>query len=113
MPLQRAMRLAFLLVAAAATLSGCGGAEVRSAVHPQRAKQYLTEHNLDKASIEARNALQVQPRAAEALDLNGLIEEARGNWRDAAGSYQAALDVARTDERAQEGLGKIYVMAGA
>ncbi len=113
MPLQRAMRLPVMLVAAAAAFSGCGGAEVRYAVHFQRAKQYFTEHNLEKASIEARNALQVQPRAAEALQLNGRIEEARGNWRDAAGSYQAALDVARNDERAQEGLGKIYVMAGS
>ena len=114
MPLQRAMRLRILLVASvAAALGGCGGAGVRYAVHLQRAKQYLAERNLDKASIEARNALQVQPRASEALDLNGRIEELRGNWREAAGSYQAALDIRRDDEQAQEGLGKIYVMAGS
>src|SRR5215469_16160917 len=97
---QRAMRLRIMLVVAAATaLTGCGGAEVRYAVHLQRARKYLAEHNLDKASIEARNALQVKPRAIEALDLNGQIEGERRNWRDAAGSYQAALDVSRNDER--------------
>lgn len=114
MSLQRAMRLRILLVASTAvTLSGCGGAGVRYAVHLQRAQQYLAERNLDKARIEARNALQVQPRAIEALDLNGRIEELRGNWREAAGSYQAALDVQPGDERAQEALGRIYVMAGS
>ena len=114
MPLQRAMRLRILLAASTAVaLSGCGGAGVRYAVHLQRAKQYLAERNLDKASIEARNSLQVQPRATEALDLNGRIEELRGNWREAAGSYQAALDIRGDDEKAEEGLGKIYVMAGS
>lgn len=114
MSLQRAMRLRILLAVAAATLlAGCGGAQVRYSVHLQRARQYLAEHKLDKASIEARNALQVEPRAPEALDLNAQIEEERGNWAAAAASYEAALDVSRGDERAQEGLGKIYVMAGA
>lgn len=114
MSLQSAMRLRIMLVAVAvATLVGCGGAEVRYAVHLQRATQYLAAHNLDKASIEARNALQVQPRAIEALDLNARIEEDRGNWSGAVASYQAALDVTRDDLRAQVGLGKIYVMAAA
>jgi predicted Zn-dependent protease len=114
MAYQRAMRLRILLVAAiAVTTGGCGGAAVRYAVHMQRAEQYLTARNLDKASIEVRNAMQVQPRAAAALDLNGRIEEMRGNWREAAGSYQAALDTQPGDLKAQVGLGKIYVMAGA
>ena len=114
MSLQRAMRLRIMLVAATViALTGCGGADVRYTVHLQRARRYLSEHNLDKASIEARNALQVKPRATEALDLNGQIEGERGNWRDAAVSFQAALDVSRSDERAQAGLGELYVMAGA
>lgn len=112
--LQRAMRLRIMFLAVAATtLAGCGGAEVRYAVHLERADHYLAQHNLDKASIEARNALQVKPRALDALDLNAQIEEQRGNWRDAASSFQAALDVSRDDVRAQQGLGKIYLMVGA
>ncbi len=111
---QRAMRLRIMLVAAIAVAAGgCGGAEVRYAVHMQRAEQYLAARNLDKASIEVRNAMQVQPRAAAALDLNGRIEELRGHWREAAGSYQAALDLQAGDLKARIGLGKIYVMAGS
>jgi len=108
-------RLRIFLVAGlvALALGACGGAGARYASHLERAKRYLAEGNLDKASIEFRNALQVRPRSAEALYLYGRVSEQRGDLRQAVGSYQASIELAPNDTPARASLGKLFVVAGA
>ena len=105
--------LRLILIAVGVILLGGCGAHSRYESHLQRGKQFLAAGNLDKASIEFRNALQIQPKAAEALYLAGRVAEQRGSPRDAAGLYQAAIDIQADFEPPRASLGRLYVFAGA
>jgi len=93
-------------------LAGCGGSHSRYQSYIERGRQYVAAGNLDKASVEFRNALQIEPRSDEALYLNGRVAERRGNIREAAQYYQSAVDVDSNDTRARAGLAKAYILSG-
>lgn len=109
------LRLPGCAVAAAmiAILSGCGGAQARFTSHLQRGQAFLQSGNLDKASVEFRNAAQIEPKNPKALYFNGRVAEARNNIREAGGYYQAAIDVDARYDAARAGLGKMLIFAGA
>ena len=102
-----------VLPAIVCALAGCGGSHSRYQSYIERGRQYLVAGNLDKASVEFRNALQIEPRSDEALYLNGRVAERRGNVREAVDYYQSAVDVDPNDARARAGLAKVFVLAGA
>lgn len=104
-----------LVIAAslALVLSGCGGSRARYTSHLERGKQYLAQGNLEKASVEFRNAAQIQPKAAESLYLNGRVAELRREYRAALGLYQAAVDAQPDMTVARAGLARIYVLGRA
>ena len=57
---------AIALVLAATLLGACGGKEERKARYLERGKAYFEEQNFDKARVEFRNVLQIDPKTAEA-----------------------------------------------
>src|ERR1700722_12241360 len=101
-----------VLAAMICALTGCGSSHSRYQSYIERGRQYLAAGNLDKASVEFRNALQIEPRNDEALYLNGRVAERRGNIREAVDYYQSAVDVDPNDARARAGLAKVFVLAG-
>jgi tetratricopeptide (TPR) repeat protein len=104
----------FLVVLAGVLLlSACGSSHSRFQSYMQRGKQYLAAGNFDKASVEFRNALQIEPRNGEAFWFNGEAAERRGNIREAVGFYQSAIDVQPDDTRARARLAKVFVLGGA
>ena len=54
-----------LLTFCAYTLISCGGAEERKAVHMEKAKSSIASGNLDKARIELKNVLQIDPKTVK------------------------------------------------
>jgi tetratricopeptide (TPR) repeat protein len=78
----------------------------------ERGKQFLAQGNLDKAGVEFRNALQIKPKAPEALYFGGQVAERRGDMRSAIGLYQATLDAQPDQIQARANLGSIYVIGG-
>lgn len=101
-----------VLVAVSLMLAACGGSHDRYLSHVARGKQYLAADNIDKASIEFRNALQIEPKNPEALYLDGTLEERRGNLRQAIGLYQAAMDAKSGYVPARAALAKLLVLGG-
>jgi predicted Zn-dependent protease len=101
------------VVAMLVALAGCGSSHSRFESYMARGKQYLAADNLEKASIEFRNALQIEPRNGEAFYFNGRVAERRGNIREAVEFYQAAIDFVPDDIRARASLAKAYVLGGA
>ncbi|MGH8210545.1 MAG: tetratricopeptide repeat protein [Steroidobacteraceae bacterium] len=77
-----------------------------------RGKQYLAQGNLDKANVEFRNALQIEPTAPDAMYLSGQVAERRGDIREAVGFYQGVVDTQPDQTQARASLGGIYVVRG-
>jgi tetratricopeptide (TPR) repeat protein len=100
------------LLAAAAALPACGGADAHRASHIARGQQYFAQGKLEKARIEFSNALQIAPQDAAARYLMGKILERLGDLRGAAGMYQAAIDVDSGQLAARAGLARLYLLAG-
>ena len=78
---------------AAALLSGCGGKEERKAKYLERGKSYLAEKNYDKARIEFKNVLQIDPKDAVGYQYLGQVEEKQRNWAQAFGAYKKASEL--------------------
>lgn len=101
-----------LLVTALAALMlvGCGGAEERKAKYLERGKAYMAEENWDKARVEIKNVLQIDPKSAEAFYLIGQVEEKQQEWAKAFANYSRAvgLDPELIDARSR--LAQFYMM---
>lgn len=104
---------ALVAVSGAAVLTGCGGAHSRFTSHLQRGQDFLAQGNLDKASVEFRNAAQIEPKNPQGFYFNGRVAEARSNIREAYGYYQAAVEADATYEPARAAAGKMLIFAGA
>ena len=100
------------LVVAALALGGCSSAQVRYQDYLRRGQQFLAQGNLPQASVELRNALQIEPRSAAALYDLGHVVEDQGDFRRAAGLFQSAIDVQPANTKARADLGTIYCIAG-
>jgi Tfp pilus assembly protein PilF len=94
-------------------LAGCGSSHSRFLSHMERGKQYLAGGNLDKANIEFRNALQIEPKNADAFYFSGRVAERRRSLREAIGFYQAAVDARPDETRARASLAKVFLLGGA
>ncbi|MFC1772751.1 tetratricopeptide repeat protein [Pseudomonadota bacterium] len=82
-----------IAVLAVGLLSACGGKEERKAKYLERGKTYLAEKNYDKAAIEFKNVLQIDPKDANGYLFLGQIEEKQRNWRKAFGYYKKASEL--------------------
>ena len=75
------LRSTVLFLFVTTTLIACSGGEDRQAKYLERAKNYLELENYDKARIEAKNVLQINPKNADAHSNlgNGLSEKLEGS----------------------------------
>ena len=104
------------MTVAAAVMAGflmaCGGPDARKQKSLTASQAFLEEGNLDKARIELRNVLQIDPNDAEARYLSGVVAERLENIRQAAGHYRGTLDIASDHVEARAALARIHVVAG-
>ena len=102
--------LAMLLVITVG-MSGCGGKAERQAKHLEKGKAYLEQADYEKARIEFKNVLQINPKNADAYYMSGLMEEQQNNWPKAYGNYSKALELNPEHLDAKAKLGKIYLLS--
>src|SRR5262249_37407650 len=69
--------------------------------------------NLEKARVEFRVALQLDPLDAAARYENGVVNERLENFSEAAGLYQAAIDADPDHVPARVALARLTLLAGA
>ena len=93
-------------------LSGCGGEDARKASYLEKGKTYYEEGNYDKAKIEFRNVLQIDPKYAEGYYMVGLLEEKKQNYQPAFANYLKAVELDPKHVNAQAKLGRLYLMSG-
>jgi len=107
-------RKSLLLVLAASLLIACGGKEERKAKYLERGKAYFEEQNYDKAKVEFKNVLQIDPKTAEPYYFLGQIEEKEQNWQKAFGNYKKASELDPDLAAARVKLAQFYLaQAGA
>ncbi|HAG94207.1 MAG: hypothetical protein CMK83_15105 [Pseudomonadales bacterium] len=93
------------------TLSGCDGQESRKQKYLTEAEQSFLEQDYEKARINYKNVLKIDPK-----DVNGLMGFARtleklADWRGAVGRYRAVLEIEPDNVEAKVKLGQLYLMA--
>ena len=92
------------------TLIACGGAEERKAAYMEKAKSSIAAGDLDKARIELKNVLQIDPKDASAYYELGRIFEEKQNFRKAYGNYLKAAELNPDLLVNQARLGRFYIL---
>ena len=101
-----------LLIGLLALMSGCGGAEARKDRYLAKGQELMAEGSYEKARLEFRNALQIDPKDARARLSAGEAAERLGDIREAATMYQGVLANDEKNVTARARLGRLYVIAG-
>lgn len=94
------------------TLVACGGAEERKQDYLQRGQALLEQKNFEKAQIEFKNVLQIDPKSADGWYYLGRVQEVQGKVREALGSYNSALEHNPEYHAAKIASARIYLFAG-
>ena len=87
------MKHILITIIAIVALVGCGGAEERKAAYLEKARLSMEVGNLDKARIELKNVLQIDPKEAQAYFQLGDIYDLKKNYRKAFGNYLKAEEL--------------------
>lgn len=76
-----------------------------------KSADYIRQADWDKATIEMRNVLQIDPKNAQAYYLAGQISEAKAEVQRAYGSYNKALELKPDHLDAKVGLARLFLLA--
>jgi len=99
-----------LLTLCAYTLISCGGAEERKAVYLEKAKASIASGDYDKARIELKNVLQIDPKDAKAYYQLGKVYEQQKEYRKAYGNYLKAEELNPEFLENKARLGRLYLI---
>ncbi|MBC7956416.1 MAG: tetratricopeptide repeat protein, partial [Cytophagales bacterium] len=101
-----------VLCAAIALLGACSSKADRIQSGLDKGAEYVRLADWDKANVEMRNVLQIDPKNAQAFFLAGQISEAKGEIQRAYSNYSKAVELKPDHTDAKVGLARIYMLAG-
>lgn len=105
----RFYRHLLLSLCTAATLMACDNQEERAQSYLERGIALYDEGNLVKARLELRNALQIDPKQAEAWLLLAKIAEQQEEWPAAYSAYGKTVELAPENWEARVKLGSLQL----
>ena len=100
------------LCAALALLAACSSKAGRVQSGLEKGAEFVRLADYDKANVEVRNVLQIDPKNAQAFFIAGQIAENKGEFQRAFGSYMKAVELKPDHLEATVGLARIYMLAG-
>ena len=101
----------FAACLAIALLAGCGSKEDRVASGLKAGAEHVRLADWDKASVEVRNVLQMDPKNAGAYYLSAQIAESKGEIQRAFASFSKAVELQPDHVEAKVGLARVYLIA--
>ena len=87
------MKHILITIIAIVALVGCGGAEERKAAYLEKARLSMEVGDLDKARIELKNVLQIDPKSAQAYFQLGDVYDRQKDYKKAFGNYSKAAEL--------------------
>jgi len=94
------------------TMASCGSSEDSAASYVESGKELLAEGNIDKARLQFKNAIQVDPRMAEPFYQLALIDEKNQKWKAMFANLTTVEQLDPNHHEAIVKLGQIYLLAG-
>ena len=94
------------------SLTGCGSKVSRIESGLLKGEALVRVADWEKAGLEVRNVLQIDPKNAQAYFLSARIEEGRRDIQRAFGAYSKVLELEPEHVEAQVALARIYLLAG-
>ena len=104
------MKHFLIMIITSMVLVGCGGAEERKAAYLEKAKISLKEGDLDKARIELKNVLQIDPKDAEAYFTLGKTFDRKKEYKKAFGNFLKAHEIAPDNLEYHAKIGFYYLI---
>jgi len=92
------------------TVVSCGGAEDRKVAYLEKAEKSLKAGDLEKARIELKNVLQIDPKDARAYFKLGNIFERQKEFRKSFGNYNKAAELDPDNSEYQAKIGRFYLV---
>jgi len=98
-------------ISAAAFLSACDGAENRKITYLNKGNDYLEAGKFDKANIEFKNVLQIDPKSVDGHYQMARLNEKLKQFRKALSGYNKVVELKPDHKEALAHLGRIYLWA--
>ncbi len=102
----------FLLAFVTAILAACGTPEDKVAAHLEKARDFMAAGQYDEAKLEAKSAVQILPKNAEARLILAKLAWRDGDYREAFPHLQMAIESDPDLVEARLRLGDLYIAAG-
>ena len=93
-------------------LSACSGPDAKKTRFYTRAQTLMNGGNLVKAELELKNAIQIDPKYADAHYLMGQVAMKRGKYQQAFKSFSRTVELKPDNLDAQVNLGRLFLLQG-
>ncbi len=94
------------------SLAACTSKAQRIESGLRKGAQYVAQSDWDRASVEARNVLQIDPKSAGAILIVAQVADGKGALRNAYAGYSKVLESNPGSVEARLGLARLYLLSG-
>ena len=108
----KALRYTLISALLITSLVGCGSSAESAAGFIESGKALLEEGKPKKASLEFRNAIQIDPTQAEPFYQLALLDEKNQNWKGMYANLVTTEQLDPTHKSASIKLGQLYLLSG-
>jgi tetratricopeptide (TPR) repeat protein len=103
--------VSLMLLLVVTLVAGCGGPEQKKLKFYNKGEELYEQGDYVKANLEFKNAVQIDPKYADAFYMLGMVAFKMGDQRGAYGSYLKAVELSPNHKGAQVQLGWFLLSA--
>ena len=110
--MMRILKYTLVLLLSGVGLTACGSAEDSAAGFISSGKELLADNKPEKARVEFKNAIQIDPKAAEPFYQLALLDEKAKKWKSMYGNLLKVEQLNPKHHDATIKLGQLYLLSG-